>query len=117
MSAHWVDIAAVTFFVVEWLAYGFTLEHTAYGRDSLSARMHHYREVWVRNILDRAHVPVQQEHLHKFPGAVGIAVGLAGRHPERLMSRCERPRLTGLRQCCRAGEVVPHSVELRWRSL
>ena len=39
MGAYWVDIAAVTFFVVEWLAYGFTLEHTSYGRDSLSARM------------------------------------------------------------------------------
>ena len=53
MGAYWVDIAAVTFFVVEWLVYGFTLEHTAYGRDSLSARMNRYREVWVRNMLDR----------------------------------------------------------------
>ena len=53
MGAYWVDIAAVAFFVVEWLAYGITLEHTAYGRDSLSARMNHYREVWVRNMLDR----------------------------------------------------------------
>src|SRR6266550_3980180 len=53
MRAYWVDVAAVAFFVVEWLAYGFTLEHTAYGRDSLSARMNRYREVWVRNMLDR----------------------------------------------------------------
>ena len=53
MGAYWVDIAAVVFFVVEWLAYGFTLEHTAYGRDSLSARMNRFREVWVRNMLDR----------------------------------------------------------------
>ncbi len=53
MRAYWVDIAAVAFFVVEWLVYGITLEHTAYGRDSLSARMNGYREVWVRNILDR----------------------------------------------------------------
>ena len=53
MSAYWVDIAAVAFFVVEWLAYGYTLEHTAYGHDSLSARMNRYREVWVRNMLDR----------------------------------------------------------------
>ena len=29
MSAYWVDIAAVSFFVVEWLIYGITLEHTA----------------------------------------------------------------------------------------
>jgi len=53
MHGYWVDIAAVTFFVVEWLIYGITLEHTAYGRDSLSARMNRYREVWVRNMLDR----------------------------------------------------------------
>ena len=53
MAAYWVDIAAVAFFVVEWLAYGLTLEHTAYGRNSLSARMNAYREVWVRNMLDR----------------------------------------------------------------
>src|SRR5438552_6357618 len=53
MRAYWVDIAAVAFFVVEWLAYGFTLEHTAYGRDSLSARMNQFREAWVRQMLDR----------------------------------------------------------------
>src|SRR5205809_5069302 len=53
MRAYWVDIAAVAFFVVEWLAYGFTLEHTAYGRDSLSARMNVYREVWIRRLLER----------------------------------------------------------------
>ena len=46
MRAYWVDIAAVAFFVRGMAAYGFTLEHTAYGRDSLSARMHRYREVW-----------------------------------------------------------------------
>src|SRR5947207_5448983 len=53
MRAYWVDIAAVAFFVVEWLIYGFTLEHTAYGRDSLSARMNRFREVWIRRMLDR----------------------------------------------------------------
>ena len=53
MRAYWVDIAAVSFFIVEWLVYGLTLEHTAYGRDSLSARMNGYREVWVRNMLHR----------------------------------------------------------------
>ena len=29
------------------------IAHSAYGRDSLSARMHVYREVWVRNLLHR----------------------------------------------------------------
>ena len=53
MRAYWVDISAVGFFVLEWAVYAVTLEHTAYGRDSLSARMHGYREVWIRNLLHR----------------------------------------------------------------
>src|SRR6195952_3080085 len=53
MTGYWVDLSAITFFVVEWTVYAFTLEHTAYGRDSLSARMHVYRERWVRNLLHR----------------------------------------------------------------
>jgi uncharacterized membrane protein len=53
MAAYWVDILAVAFFVLEWTVYAVTLEHTAYGRDSLSARMHVYREIWIRRLLDR----------------------------------------------------------------
>jgi len=53
MTGYWVDIAAVGFFVIEWCVYAITLEHTAYARDSLSARMHVYREIWVRNLLNR----------------------------------------------------------------
>ena len=53
MRAYWVDILAVGFFALEWIVYAITLEHTAYGRDSLSARMHVYRERWVRNLLHR----------------------------------------------------------------
>ena len=53
MTGYWVDILAVGFFALEWLVYAVTLEHTAYGRDSLSARMHVYREIWVRNLLHR----------------------------------------------------------------
>jgi len=53
MSAYWVDILAVGFFALEWTVYAVTLEHSAYGRDSLSARMHAYREVWIRRMLDR----------------------------------------------------------------
>ena len=53
MGAYSVDILAVGFFILEWTVYAVTLEHTAYGRDSLSARMHVYREVWIRRMLDR----------------------------------------------------------------
>ncbi len=53
MRAYLVDILAVGFFILEWTAYALTLEHAAYGRDSLSARMHVYREVWIRRVLER----------------------------------------------------------------
>jgi uncharacterized membrane protein len=53
MAAYWLDFLAVTFFVLEWTVYAVTLEHTAYGLDSLSARMHVYREIWIRRLLDR----------------------------------------------------------------
>jgi uncharacterized membrane protein len=53
MGAYTVDILAVGFFVLEWTAYAVTLERTKYGSDSLSARMHIYREVWIRRLLDR----------------------------------------------------------------
>src|SRR3954449_4266770 len=48
-----VDVIAVGFFILEWTVYAVTLEHTAYGRDSLSARMNAYREVWIRRMLER----------------------------------------------------------------
>jgi uncharacterized membrane protein len=53
MRAYLVDILAIGFFMLEWSVYAVTLENTAYGRDSLSARMHVYREVWIRRMLDR----------------------------------------------------------------
>jgi uncharacterized membrane protein len=53
MGTYLVDILAVGFFVLEWTVYAVTLELSAYGRDSLSARMHIYREVWIRRLLDR----------------------------------------------------------------
>src|SRR5262250_436682 len=53
MRAYLVDCLAVGFFIVEWLVYAYTLERSDYGRDSVSARMNTYREVWVRRMLDR----------------------------------------------------------------
>ena len=53
MGPYVVDILAVGFFAIEWLVYAITLEQSAYGRNSLSARMNVYREIWVRRMLDR----------------------------------------------------------------
>jgi len=53
MGGYTVDILAVAFFVVEWGVYAYTLERTTYGQDSLSARMHAYRETWIRRVLER----------------------------------------------------------------
>jgi len=53
MGEYTIDILAVAFFVLEWGVYAYTLERTAYGQDSLSARMHAYRERWIRRVLER----------------------------------------------------------------
>jgi len=53
INYSWVDVFALGFFILEWTTYAITLEHTKYGRDSLSARMHTYREVWMRRLLER----------------------------------------------------------------
>ena len=53
MAPYLVDSLAVAFFALEWLVYAVTLEHSVYGRNSLSARMNAYREIWVRRMLDR----------------------------------------------------------------
>jgi uncharacterized membrane protein len=53
MRAYLVDIIAVGFFALEWLVYALTLEHSEYGKNSLSARMNQFREAWVRQMLDR----------------------------------------------------------------
>ena len=68
MGAYSVDIPAVAFFILEWTVYSFTLEHTAYGRHSLSARMNAYREVWVRRMLDREGInrPFQDKESHRW---------------------------------------------------
>jgi uncharacterized membrane protein len=53
MGSYSIDLLAVAFFIVEWLVYAVTLEHTAYGRNGLSARMNQYRETWIRRLLER----------------------------------------------------------------
>jgi len=53
MLKYSVDILAVGFFALEWSIYAYTLEYTAYGRNSLSTRMNRFREVWIRRLLDR----------------------------------------------------------------
>ena len=39
--------------MLEWTVYAITLEHSAYGKNSLSSRMNVFREVWMRRMLDR----------------------------------------------------------------
>jgi uncharacterized membrane protein len=53
MRGYLVDILAVGFFAIEWTVYAVTLDYSAYGRNSLSARMHKYREIWIRRMLER----------------------------------------------------------------
>ncbi len=48
-----IDAVAIALFVSAWGIYAITLERTRHGRNSLSARMNIYREVWMRRVLDR----------------------------------------------------------------
>jgi uncharacterized membrane protein len=48
-----LDAVALGWFVVVWSAYAITLEWTPHGKDSLNARMHPYREIWMRQMLAR----------------------------------------------------------------
>jgi uncharacterized membrane protein len=48
-----LDTIALAYFVLAWAGYAITVEFTPHGRDSLTARMHIYREVWMRRMLGR----------------------------------------------------------------
>ncbi|STD12640.1 Uncharacterised protein [Dermatophilus congolensis] len=47
---------------------------------------------------------MEQEHVDQLLGARDVAAGLAGRGPERVVGRGERPRGAGLREGGGAGE-------------
>jgi len=47
------DLAALTFFVVAWIAYAIAIERSERGRRGLNARMDVYREDWMRQMLGR----------------------------------------------------------------
>lgn len=91
MSRHWVDITAVGFFIVEWLVYALTLEHSAYGRDSLSARMNRYREVWVRRLLDRETRMVDMQIMASLQKAPPSSPPPASSHSAARWRCCMRP--------------------------
>jgi len=48
-----MDLVAIVCFVAAWGGYALVIEKTAHGRNGLNARMNHYREVWVRRVLER----------------------------------------------------------------
>jgi uncharacterized membrane protein len=48
-----LDLIALATFVVAWAGYAATIELSPHGKDSLNARMHLFREVWMRRALAR----------------------------------------------------------------
>ena len=48
-----LDLAALAFFVLVWIAYAILLEWTPQGRRGLNARMHGYRDAWMQEMLQR----------------------------------------------------------------
>lgn len=47
------DLIALAWFIAAWAIYAFAVEYTTHGKGALNARMNHYREVWMRRMLDR----------------------------------------------------------------
>jgi uncharacterized membrane protein len=47
------DFAALGLFIAAWAGYAVAVEWTERGKDSLNARMHRYREVWMQRALER----------------------------------------------------------------
>src|SRR5215467_6008049 len=48
-----LDLAALAYFVVAWIGYAIAVEWGQERRGSLNARIHRYREVWMRRTLSR----------------------------------------------------------------
>jgi uncharacterized membrane protein len=48
-----LDLAALAYFVVAWIGYAVAVEWGQERRGSLNARIHRYREVWMRQTLSR----------------------------------------------------------------
>jgi uncharacterized membrane protein len=48
-----LDLAALAYFVVAWIGYAVAVEWRQEHHGSLNARIHTYREVWMRRTLSR----------------------------------------------------------------
>jgi uncharacterized membrane protein len=48
-----LDVLALAWFALAWGGYAYVVEFTPLGRRGLNARMHSYREVWMRRMLAR----------------------------------------------------------------
>ena len=92
-GAYTVDIVAVGFFILEWTAYAVTFEYTAYGRDSLSARMNVYREVWMRRLLDRDAPMVDMQIVAAVQNGTAFfaSTSMIARHPDEEIVRSRGP--------------------------
>src|SRR5713226_8004187 len=48
-----IDLAAIAYFVVAWIGYAVAVEWRQEHHGGLNARIHRYREVWMRRTLSR----------------------------------------------------------------
>jgi uncharacterized membrane protein len=48
-----LDLAALAYFIIAWIGYAVTVEWRQESHGGLNARMHRYREVWMRRTLGR----------------------------------------------------------------
>lgn len=47
------DLVALAWFLLAWAGYGAIVDLSPYGDRGLTAQMHAYRSIWMRNMLDR----------------------------------------------------------------
>jgi uncharacterized membrane protein len=48
-----LDLAALAWFVGTWIVYAAAVERSRFGEKGLNRRMDHYREIWMRRMLER----------------------------------------------------------------
>ncbi|MEZ5590329.1 MAG: DUF599 domain-containing protein [Gammaproteobacteria bacterium] len=50
---HWLDILALAWFLLCWFGYVWSVDHTRLHKQSVSAVMGYYRQLWMRNMVGR----------------------------------------------------------------
>src|SRR5260370_12199979 len=67
-----LDLAALAYFVVAWIGYAVAVEWRQQHHGSLNARIHRYREVWMRRALSPAARLVDMQIMGSLPNGTAF---------------------------------------------